>query len=194
MPTTATPNVLTGPGYLFRAPLGSALPTFAVSGSQFTDAWPVAWVNLGATTDGSQFTNQITLSPIEVAEFYDAIKYETTARSSKIAFNLADYTLNNLSRALNGGTLTVVSGAGATQLSKLAPPPVGSETRCMIGWESVDSTVRMIGYQAINGATIQIDWKKAPNLASIPCEFNFEVPSGGDPYDFWTAGDVRYGS
>jgi hypothetical protein len=55
MPSTATPNILKDPGYLFWAPLGSSEPTNTVLGSVFTDSWPVAWINLGATRDGSEF-------------------------------------------------------------------------------------------------------------------------------------------
>ena len=51
MPPAAVtrPNVLTDPGYLFIAPLLTTLPTNTVAGGVFTDAWPVAWLPLGAT-------------------------------------------------------------------------------------------------------------------------------------------------
>jgi hypothetical protein len=44
MPTMPIPNLLTDPGFLFSAPLGTALPTHTVAGSKFTDAWAAAWV------------------------------------------------------------------------------------------------------------------------------------------------------
>ncbi len=52
----AVPKVLTDPGYLFIAPLLTALPANTGAGSVFTDAWPVAWLPLGATTEGSKFS------------------------------------------------------------------------------------------------------------------------------------------
>ena len=52
MPSTATPTILTSPGYLLIAPLGSTLPTNTVAGSVFTDAWDVTWLPLGATEEG----------------------------------------------------------------------------------------------------------------------------------------------
>ena len=95
MPTTATPNILNDAGYLFWAPLLSAEPTNTVSGSKFTDAWPGAWISLGATEDGSEFTYETKLEAISVAEFFDPIKWATTERTGTFAFNLADFTLAN---------------------------------------------------------------------------------------------------
>lgn len=191
MPTTATPLILTDPGYLFWAPLSSAEPSNTVTGSKFTDAWPVAWISLGATEDGSQFSYQINVEAISVAEFFDPIAYRTTSRTSSFAFNLADYTLSNWKRAANGGAITVVSGTGATTLSKWEPPDPGSEVRAMIGWESLDGTMRIVGRQAINGAEISSAFRKAPAVAVIPCTFQFEVPSAAKPFTFYTAGTAR---
>ena len=191
MPTTATPNVLTDPGYLFWAPIGSTEPTNTVVGSKFTDTWPAAWLSLGATEEGSQFSYQINIEAITVAEFFDPISYRTTARSGSFAFNLADYTLTNWKRAANGGAVTVVSGTGATTLNKWEAPDPGSEVRAMLGWESLDSTMRIVMRQCINGENIQSAYRKAPSLAVIPCTFNFEVPTAAKPFSFYTAGVSR---
>lgn len=194
MPSTAVPNILTDPGYLFWAPLLSAEPTNTVVGSKFTDSWPVAWISLGATEDGSAFTYETTVEPITVAEFFDPIRYSTTERAGNFAFNLADYTLNNLKRAYNGGTLATVSGAGATLLSSLVPPTPGNEVRAMIGWESLDNTMRVICYQTINSGSITSAYRKAPAFAVIPCTFNFEVPAAGNPWKMYSAGTARVGT
>ncbi len=191
MPTTATPNILTDPGYLFWAPLGSSEPTNTVAASKFTDAWPVAWIPLGATEDGSTFSYSSNVEAIHVAEFFDPIKYATTERSGSFAFNLADYTLSNLKRAMNGGTLTVVSGTGATALNSFTPPSPGNEVRAMIGWESLDGTMRIVCYQTLQGGNVEMAFKKAPAIALIPTEFNFEVPSSGTPFKMYTAGTAR---
>ena len=138
MPTTAVPNLLQDPGYLFWAPLASTEPTNTVTGSKFTDSWPVAWISLGATEAGSTFNYSSEIEAVRVAEFFDPIKYATTERSGSISFAMADWTLNNLKRALNGGAVTLVSGTGATALNKYEPPAPGAEVRAMIGWESLD--------------------------------------------------------
>ena len=193
MPSTATPFVLTDPGYLFIAPLASTLPTNTVSGSEFTDSWPAAWLSLGATEDGSQFSYSSTVEPITVAEFFDPISYRTTQRAGSIAFNLVDFTLSNYRRAVNGGVaaLTATSGTGATTLSTLEPPEPGSEVRCMIGWESLDNTVRFVARQCIQGGEIASAFKKAPALAAIPCTFNIEKPDAAQPWILWGAGADR---
>ncbi len=104
MPTTATPNILSDPGYLFYAPAGTAEPVNTVAGSKFTDTWPVAWVSVGATEDGSKFKASVKTEAVNVAEFFDPIKYVTTDRSSSIAFAMADFTLTKLKWSMNGGT------------------------------------------------------------------------------------------
>lgn len=194
MPTVATPNILTDPGYLFWAPLGTANPTNTVAGSKFTDSWPVAWIPLGATENGSQLSYSSTVEAVTVAEFFDPIKYATTGRSGNIAFNLADYTLANWKRAMNGGSLTLTSGTGATALTAFSPPAPGAEVRVCIGWESLDSTLRLVCYQTLQGGEVASAFRKAPALALIPCQFNMEVPSSGKPFELFSAGTTRSGT
>jgi len=189
--TTATPNILVDAGYLFWAPLATSIPTNTVSGSVFTDSWAGPWVSLGATQDGSTFEYESTVAPITVAEFLDPIRFATTDRSGSFAFNLASYTLSNLAKALNGSAPTVVSGSGATTLSRVRPPVPGTEVRAMLGWESLDNTVRAIFYQTMSSGRISSAYKKSPDFAVIPCTFNFEVPVSGIPWEYYGAGVAR---
>lgn len=189
----ATPNLLTDPGFLFIAPLASTVPVNTVTGSVFTDAWDAAFLPLGATQDGTQFSYTTEVTPITVAEYYDPIKYATTGRSGNIAFNLANFGLSNYRRALNGGVaaLTATSGTGTTALYDVSPPAVGSEVRCMIGWESLDHTLRLVIFQAICGGDVTSAFKKSPDFAVIPCTFNMEIPSTGIPFKLSGAGATR---
>lgn len=188
MPPAAvtTPNILTDPGYLFAAPLATALPTNTVVAGKFTDAWAAAWVPLGATTEGSTFSYSTNVEAITVAEFFDPIKYATTERSGNIAFNLVDFTLQRYRMALNGGVgvLTATSGTGATALYDFEPVDPGNEVRIMIGWESLDNTMRLVLRQTIQGGEISTAFQKAPSIAAIPCTFNMEVPVGAKPFKF----------
>lgn len=195
MPVTlAQPTLLTDPGYLLWSPLLTAAPSNTVVGSVFTDTWPVGWVNLGATEDGSDWTYETKLEAVNVAEFFDPVVWKTTERNGNFAFALANYTLNNLKRAMNGGTIATLSGAGTTLLSKFTPVTPGQEVRCQIGWESLDATMRVICYQTIQGGALKTSFKKAPAKATIPAQFNFEVPSSGIPFEIFTAGTARVGS
>lgn len=195
MPTTATPNILTDAGYLFIAPLASTMPTNTVTASKFADAWPAAWLSLGATSEGSEFSYSSTVEPVRVAEFFDPIKYFTTERGGTIAFNLASFTLSNYRRALNGGIAAITTtGVAGSELGTLEPPDPGGEVRAMIGWESLDSTVRLICRQAIQGGEITSAFRKAPDMAVIPCTFSLEVPTGAKPWVMYSAGTARAGA
>jgi hypothetical protein len=193
-PAVGSPSVLVDPGFLWVAPLATADPTNTVAGSVFTDTIPVAWIPLGATTEGSTFAYSTTVEPIRVAELFDPVKYATTERTGSLAFNLASWTLSNYRRALNGGTaaLTATSGTGATGLYTVTPPTPGTEVRVMVLWESSDSTVRILVRQAIQGGEISTAFQKAPAIASIPCTYNMEIPTGGtSPWTMWGAGASR---
>ena len=196
MPTIPTPTLMTDPGYLLGAPIGSTLPTNTVSGSKFTDAWPAGWVNLGATEEGTTFSGEISIEALTVAEFFEPIQYSTTERNISIAWAFADYTLHNIKRAWNGGmgVITPVSGTGATMLSDFEPPDPGSELRIMIGWESLDNTLRLVCRQCINGGTIETAHAKAPAKALIPVTFNLEKPSAAKVFKYSAAGATRAGT
>jgi hypothetical protein len=187
----ATPNLLVGPGYLFWAPVTAALPTHASTASAFSDTWPVEWLPLGATVEGSTFSYESTVEAMNVAEFFDPIKYSTTGRTGSFAFALAEWSLTNMKRALNGGTITT-SGSGATAVNSYTPPTPGSEVRCKVGWESQTNDVRVIIYQALASGTIESAFQKAPDFSRIPITFNMEVPSGSSaPFGLFTAGTGR---
>jgi hypothetical protein len=184
------PAIATDPGYLFWAPLGSTEPTHAVTGSVFTDAWPGAWALLGATEEGHAFTWSTSTETIEVAEFLDPLKYVETGRTGSIAFALASIVMSNMKRALNGGTVTT-TGTTSTTLATYTPPALGASVRCMIGWESQDSTERLIAYQCFNTGSVSIARRKGAAKATIPVEFALEVPAAGVPFKYVTAGATR---
>jgi hypothetical protein len=196
MPSTATPNIISDPGYLFVAPVGTALPTNTVVGSVFTDAWSASWINIGATDEGSTFSWETTVEPVNVAELFDPIKQAVTGASGSMSFAMADYTLKNLSRALNAGpgAVVTVSGSGTTLLSSLEPADPSAILRQMVGWESLDATTRFVGRQCINASTVESAFQKAPNKALIPVQFNFERPAAAKSWIFYSAGTVRVGT
>lgn len=192
MPSAVVPvNALAlGPGYLYYAPLLTALPTNTVVGSVFTDVWPVAWLLLGATDKGSEFQYELATDNVEVAEYLDAVSYVSTGRVTGMAFDLANIHATNMKRAANGGTLTVTGAAGTT-LTEFSPPDVGQETRAMIGWESQDNTERLVGFQAFQTGKIAVARRKGSDKATLPLEYRFEKPASGPPFKYWTAGLVR---
>jgi hypothetical protein len=188
----STPLLATDPGFLFWAPIGTAEPTHAVTASQFSDAWPAAWIRLGATEEGHTFNWQTSFDPVTVAELLDPVKYITTGRTGSLAFALVDFHMNNVKRALNGGTITT-TGATTTTLSTYTPAAQGAEVRAMIGWESQDATERLIAYQTVNTAQVSIARRKGSDNANLPVEFQLEAPATGLPFKYLTAGVARLG-
>lgn len=184
------PSLLTDPGTLYYAILGSTLPANTVVGSVFTDAWPVAWIAPGMTADGTEFHPSVTVTPISAAEQIYPIGYRTTDAAVTIQFTLLSNTATNLAVALNGATKTV-TGATTTTLTKVSPPAPGLEARYMWGWESINKDVRLIGYQGINSGDLAMMMKKAPSVASLSFVVNLEIGSTGTPYDFWYSGVTR---
>lgn len=196
MPSTLTPNLMIDPGFLWVAPAATAFPAGGgtVSGGVFTDSPSASFYEIGATEAGYTFTYSQSIEAINVAEFYDPVKWRTTSRQGSFAFNMADYTLKNIQRALNGGTLSTVSGSGATLISKWVPPTVGQETRTAMMWQSLDATMRIFMYQTVQVNEIQSAFKKAPDFAVIPCEFRFEIDASGNIFEVYSAGAVRLGN
>lgn len=195
MPVTLTPFLMLDPGFLWHAPALTAFPSGGgtAAGSVFTDAPSVTFYEIGATEAGYTFQYSQTIEAISVAEFADPVKYRTTMRQGSMAFNLADYTLKNVQRALNGGSLTTASGAGATLISKWVPPIVGAETRAALLWQSLDATMRIFMYQTVQVNEIQTAFKKAPDFAVLPCEFRFEIDASSNIFEVYTAGTARLG-
>jgi hypothetical protein len=189
----AAPKILQDPGYLWLAPIGTAEPTPTVATSKFTDALAAAWIPLGATVEGSTLSYSTSIEAVRVAEFFDPITYSTTERTGTLTFALANWTASNAKRAMNGGVaaLTPTGGAGA-ELTTFTPPAPGTEVRSMVVWESTDSTVRVLVYQAIQGGDVQMQFQKAPSFAGIPFTMNMEIPAGGTaPFKIWTASAAR---
>lgn len=186
----AAPQLLTDPGFLYWAPMGSTLPTGVSTASAFTDTWPVAWVPLGMTESGTDIDITMTTSPITGAEVIEPIAYRTTDRTGMITFNLMSVTATNLARAFNGAATTVTGTAGST-VTQLDPPVVGQEIRAMLGFESLDSTFRFVGFQCFNSGDIKMSFNKAPKTTGVPFKAMLEKPATTLPWRAWTAGMAR---
>ena len=174
-------NYLTEPGFLYWAPLGSTTPANTVLASKYTDTWPAAWVPLGGTDTGTEFSWVVTTSKIEIAESYLPIAYRTTNQEGHFGFALAGVTAGNLTKAFNGA-INTVTGTGPTLSTQLNPVTPGNEVRAMIGWESMDSTTRIVAFQVFNSGDVKLDARRAPQKMTIPWMAMFEQPTSGIPW------------
>jgi hypothetical protein len=190
---TVTPALLLkGPGILWWAALATAEPTHTPTASKFpTTAWGGSWAPLGSTDSGSQFSDSLDTDNITVAESVYAQVIVGTARAATWTTALAEWNKTNLTKALNGGTVTV-TGTAATTLTQIDPPDVGQETRIMVGWQSEDDTVRFIGRQALQTGDVSAGFRKGADNATMAIVWRFEKPSaGGAPYSIYLAGTTR---
>lgn len=183
-------SLLTDPGVIYWAPLGTPEPVPIVTGGVFTDVWPAAWIPLGRTDSGSDWGVTTTVSPIMSAEDLDPLTYRTTDRTGQINFMLKSLTATNMARAYNGATLTVTGTAGTT-LTQLDPVTPGAEIRAMLGWESLDNTYRRVARQVFNSGDIKLAFNKAPANASIPWAGMLEKPQSTASWREWFAGSAR---
>jgi hypothetical protein len=161
-------EVRVGPGRLYAAPVGSTEPTDLVT------AWAAAWVDLGYTEEGHVFSASPTFEPVTVAEEVDPIKYEATGREMRVDFALAQVTATNLSRALNGGTITTGTG-----IVTFEPPAVGAEVRVALGWQSLDNKERWVWRKCMQTGSVDIARRKAPDKGTVPMSFMCEIVAGG---------------
>lgn len=173
-------NVTLGPGYLLYAPLGSDEPV------DLATPWDAAFIPLGYTDKGSTQSQEISYDDVEVAEELEAIDSVATGRKITVKFDSAENTAKNYKLAMNGGTITV-SGTAPNLIHKFTPPPLGAETRCMLGWESEDHLERWFWRECKQVGSIETSRTKGSDKALIPMEFQAYKPSiivGGDDAPF----------
>lgn len=185
--------LLRGPGIMYHSQgLGTAEPSMTVAAGKFsTAAWGGAWRAIGSTDDGHEFSDSANFDDVTVAESDYAIDIVTTGREAKWATSLAEINKSNLMLALNGGTATAVSAATGAEMTTVTPPTVGQEVRGMIGWQSQDDTVRMIGYTVIQVGELGVAFKKGADKATLSIEWRLIKPTSGDPYKIFLAGAGR---
>lgn len=172
-----------GPGLLYVAPIGTTEPT------TLTGALPSAWVALGYTEEGSEITFEMSFEDVPVAEELDPVKVVATGRMTTVQFELAQLTARNLSVAFNGGTITGPTGGYVT----FDPPDLGEEERLMLVWQADDNEERWLFRRVLQVGSVTIARRKAPDKATIPCEFKCEIPTDGSGiFKVWVTDDLDY--
>ncbi len=167
------PNkVKVGPGLLYIAPLGTVEPTDLVTAWGTVDS---DWSPIGYTEEGHEFGSEPSFEPIEVAEELVPIRYEEANKNEMLSFSAAELTIDNLTRAFNGGVVTTLSGT----VKRYEPPAIGGAVRAMLGWESDDGEERWVFRKCVQAGNVTIARRKSPDKALIAMEFRLEVVGGG---------------
>lgn len=193
MPAVAPKTPLAvGAGRLYHAPLLTSLPSYTVTASVFTDITWTGWSLLGITKNGHEFSYDLNTDTIDAAEYIDPITTVATGRTVSMKFELQVISMSNIRKMLNAGTSTVTtSGSGTTLRTTFTPPAIGTEVRCMIGWQAEDDTERVVAQQAFQVGSLAIARNKGSANATLPVEFRFEPDTNGFPYLYDTAGPTR---
>lgn len=212
-------RVVVGAGTLYAAPVGTTEP------ASITGTWGASWVALGYTDTGSTFDITPKVSPVEVEEEYWPVRQAITSYEGSLTFALAEATAQNLMLSLNAGfpigTLTAggVSQAGnSTQNAGIYPvtpgssqfnggdastvwvtPPIaGTESRIMLGWDSLPEATtqpvpgpetfalpfqRLIARQCLQTGAMKMMHRKGNNKLTYSCTFSLEKPqqASGNP-------------
>lgn len=166
--------VRVGPGILKIAPIGTTEPT------DLSAAWNAAWIDMGYTDTGSSFVFEATFEDVVVAEEYDPIATLQTTRTITVNFALAELTAENLSRAMNGGTVDTSAG-----VVKFEPPAAGDYTPVMLGWEADDGMERWVFRKAVQVGSVEIARRKAPDKATIPMSFRCSKPAAKTAFVYY---------
>lgn len=183
--------LLKGPGILYYAPVSTAEPTHTPTSGLFpTTAWGGGWLPLGSTDAGSQFSDSLNTDNIDVAESIYPQIIVGTDRTATWTVALAEWNKTNITKALNGGTVTTTGTTGTT-LTQIDPPDVGQEVRIMVGWQSEDNTVRFVGRQALQTGDVSAQFRKGATNATLAIVWHFEKPSAAAPYSIYLAGTTR---
>lgn len=167
--------VKVGPGLLYIAPLGTAEPTSA------SGALPSAWIAIGYTDAGSEFSFGTKFEDVNVAEELDPVKVVATGRMTGAKFEMAEITARNLYIAQNGGTIASPVGASV----KFEPPDLGAEVRHMLAWQADDAQELVLLRRVLQIGSIAVPRRKAPAKAVIPVEFRTEIPTDGSAIYAW---------
>lgn len=193
--TISPGQIKTGPGRIYWAPLGTAIPTFSVTASKITATW-TSWVEVGATDAGCTYSESTDASQIKVAESPYTIKSVVTGKAGSVAFAMNQVSDVNWQLAANGGTITV-TGTTTTKMSVFVPPLIGSEVRKMLAFVSQDDDEVLVWPQVFNTGGFETERGQIDSKHGLPVSFDVEMPDPAvltTPYKRVTSGNLAQGT
>lgn len=111
-------QITLGGGILYVADYGEAFPT------DLTATPAGNWTAMGYTEGGATLDSSQTTAEATVDELFYPVAEVVTAQTASLSATVAQFTFENLQRALNGGSIAVSAGPPQTRLFK---PPGPSE-------------------------------------------------------------------
>jgi hypothetical protein len=114
----STDQITLGGGVLYVADYGEAMPT------DLTAVPAGNWVAIGYTDAGAVLDIATTTAEARVDELFYPVAEAITGQTASLSASIAQFTFENLQRALNGGTITVNAGPPVTNTFQ-PPAPDG---------------------------------------------------------------------
>jgi hypothetical protein len=161
-------QVRIGPGKLYVAPFGTALPTTLAA------TLNVAFVEVGFTTEGSNLTYTQTSDGVSVAERLRPIKTIITGVEMTFDFIMAQLNPQNLALAMNAGAESILE---TTDEIVFVWPKSGGVSRVSIVWQSDDDLERLVLAKCFAGGDISIPRRKGVDPAAVGVTFTVEENS-----------------
>jgi len=177
--------VLAGPGYLFYADASSAVEAAPTAAPADPSTDPAGnWEDAGYTDDGVAFEWDLGYEDIEVAESATPLRTLWTEAEYRLVAVLAQFELETLQLALNGGTITPITGPPVER--SFAPPTIGNDHAWSILFQfSNENAAGSFLYMQLakNTASASIPFTKAPQKSTIAIEMTAQVPDSGNIWD-----------
>jgi hypothetical protein len=132
---------------------------------------------VGYTEEGTTVETEITTEAVEVAEELDPILYVMTRRMTRLNVEMAEMAVSRLALAMGAGA------SRADDATNFEFPIPSAIVGVMLVWDSeevptVNTNRRWIFRSVVPNGTISISRHKAPDKATIPAQFQCQLPSG----------------
>src|SRR5262245_1882643 len=177
-----------GPGTLLYADPGTAFPDYTVTSNVWSNnAW-AGWTQWGITKTGSEWSINVSMDPIQAAEYLDDLDQVATGRVVSVKFEIQNITAALAVRALNRPTPTT-TGSATTKRTTAKMPGLGGELYSMIGWQSTDDKERIVAANCLQIGSITTNRRKGADNATLQLEFKFFPDGAGEPFYWDFAGD-----
>lgn len=124
MAVTVT-NLIQGPGTLYVGTYSATAAAEPANSAINTTPAASAWTDMGGTQDGVQLAIAQEYAELAVDQLVDIPGRRQTKREATIGTNLAEATLENLSRAINEDPTTAITSGGTYKELSPSDTPVG---------------------------------------------------------------------
>lgn len=167
----ATEVRVAGSGALWRAPLGTTLPTDSAT------AWGTGFVNLGYATDaGFSIKQALSTTSIPGWQTLDPLRILVTGLVRTLGFELQQTNADTLSLAWGGATIT--PGAAGAYTLELPDPSEVLESIIGIDWNDGDTSQRIIVQRASMTSLPELKFGRT-GAVTYPLEFQPLAPADG---------------